>query len=104
MRYKRLSDIEPYTFKPEDADGYFGPLIDNIQNFFTKKINDAVSSKKSDINILSHYEVNKVTGEKFLRLSTREWKTSYDPEVENFMNKKKKRRRQSVLEQLPKDA
>lgn len=44
------------------------------------------------MNILSHYEVNSVTGEKFLRLSIREWKTSYDPELKNFVNVKKKGR------------
>lgn len=29
--------------------------------------------------MLSHYEVNEQTGEKFLRLTIRQWKTSYDP-------------------------
>ena len=32
--------------------------------------------------MLSHYEVNQITGEKFLRLTMREWKTSYDPEID----------------------
>lgn len=39
--------------------------------------------------MLSHYEVNKLTGEKFLRLAVREWKTSYDPEIKQARNDKK---------------
>ena len=31
--------------------------------------------------MLCHYEVNQITGEKFLRIAIREWKTSYDPEI-----------------------
>lgn len=30
LRYKRLKDIEPYTFKSDDEDGYFGHMVENI--------------------------------------------------------------------------
>lgn len=39
--------------------------------------------------MLSHFEVNSLTGEKFLRLALRQWKTSYDPEIIRMKNDKR---------------
>ena len=82
MRYKCLKDIEGYKFKAEDAQGFLKVFVERCQKYFSRKINDSLSTgQECDLNMLSHYEVNQVTGEKFLRLAIRQWKTSYDPEI-----------------------
>ena len=83
VRYRCIRDIKGYSFKGEDELGYFADKVFECQEFFRKKINDSRSQGgEVNYNMLSHYEVNQLTGEKFLRLTLREWKTSYDPEVD----------------------
>lgn len=82
MKYCCMKDIEGYKFKAEDETGFLKKLVANCQSFFNKKINDSRNTNEQvDLNMLCHYEVNQITGEKFLRLVIRQWKTSYDPEV-----------------------
>ena len=77
-----MKDIEGYKFKAEDETGFLKKLVANCQSFFNKKIDESKQDKDEvDLNMLAHYEVNQITGEKFLRLVIRQWKTSYDPEV-----------------------
>lgn len=83
-----LRDISGYIFKSVDEEGFYSSLVNECQTFFVKKIDDnpniTGSTQGVDLNMLAHYEVNQLTGEKFLRLTIREWKTSYDSELTKF--------------------
>lgn len=90
VRYRCIRDIKGYTFRADDEQGFFQERVDECHSFFEKKINDSkVTGGEVNLNMLSHYEVNQLTGEKYLRLAVREWKTSYDPEIKQARNDKK---------------
>ena len=90
VKYRSIRDIKGYTFRADDEQGFFAERVDKCHSFFDKKINDSrTTGGEVNLNMLSHYEVNQLTGEKFLRLTVREWKTSYDPEIKQTRNDKK---------------
>lgn len=88
VKYTCLRNIERYKFKSEDEEGFFQDQVVACQKFFNKKISDGKKGE-AEMQVQSHYEVNQLTGEKFLRLLIREWKTSYDPEISQKRDKRR---------------
>lgn len=81
---EHMRDIGGYSFnKIEDEHGFLRDQVLACKKYLqnNKRINDNPNRSDSgvDFNLLAHYEVNQLTGEKFLRLMMRQWITSYDP-------------------------
>lgn len=81
MKHECIKNIKGYTFKTDDEENvpFLKELITACRIFNHKYITDNPNVGMRNVpttNMLSHYEVNQLTGEKFLRLAVREWKTS----------------------------
>lgn len=81
VKYQCLSDIQGYYFRAEDERGALRKQVLNCKKSYDKKITDNPNRRNpgTDLNILAHFESNLVTGEKFLRLTVRQWKSNIDP-------------------------
>lgn len=83
VKYNCLRDITGYVFRAVDEEGFYKKQVLKCQKFFNRKLDDNPNKRNPgvDLNLLAHYEVNQLTGEKFLRLTIRQWKTEYDSEL-----------------------
>jgi hypothetical protein len=74
VQYEKI-EIEPYNITANDlTEDVIGQSLSKCDNFVNQHIdNNMDEMKKSEINVLVHYQEVFDTGEKFLRVATRQW-------------------------------
>lgn len=83
VQYEKL-DIQPYEITSADLESEsFGESLSKSKKFENRDIDNdmALFQDTSNINIQVHYEEVFDTGEKFLRIATRQWTNGFDPET-----------------------
>ena len=80
-------EVQPYEITIEDLESEeWGDSLSKGIKFEHRNIvidNESLSIEESKINIQVHYEEVFDTGEKFMRIATRQWTDGFDPKSLN---------------------